>query len=381
MRAVTDPVVREDTLELRAAVHAELRTPLDAARDEDAFNALALRVFAHQFSNNKPYGAFCERRGRTPLTVERWTDIPAVPTSAFREVALVAGDPDGAPLVFRTSGTTGHGRRGAHYILSPETYEASLLPIFAEYLLPDGNRPRMVGFMPPHAQQPDSSLAYMIDVLIREFGGTGSTHVMDGEHGIDFDAVDSLFSEAIDDGTSLCLLGTSFSFVHLLDGLTERGRTYALPPGSRLMDTGGYKGRSRDVPADELRELYHRVLDLDPEYCVNEYGMTELCSQYYDATLLDAVHTEARPRRKRGPPWLRHRIMDPGTLEPVEPGATGIIQHLDLANFDSVMAVQTEDVARDVEDGFVVLGRAEGATPRGCSIALDELLQAVRART
>ena len=381
MRAVTESDVRDDTRELRAAVHAELRTPLDAARDEDEFNALALRVFAHQFANNSPYAAYCERRGRTPLTVERWTDIPAVPTSAFREVALVAGDPDAASLVFRTSGTTGQGRRGVHYILAPETYEASLLPTFAEYLLPDGDRPRMIGFMPRHADQPDSSLAYMIDVLIREFGAPGSTHVLNGERGIDFDAVDTLFNEAVDDGASLCLLGTSFSFVHLLDELAERGRTYALPPGSRLMDTGGYKGRSRDVPAAELLELYHRVLDLDPEYCANEYGMTELCSQYYDATLLDAVQTVSRPRRKQGPPWLRPRIMDPETLEPVEPGAVGILQHLDLANFDSVIAVQTEDLAREVEDGFVLLGRAAGASPRGCSIALDELLQAARGRT
>jgi hypothetical protein len=370
----------DDARQLRDAVHAELRTPIDAQRDDAAFNSLALRIFAHQFEYNRPYGAYCERRGRSPLTVEHWTDIPAVPTDAFREVPLVAGDPADAPLAFRTSGTTAD-RRGTHYILSPRTYEASLLPTFAAFLLPDGSRPRMVAFIPPRSALPESSLAYMVDVIMRELGSDDSTCVVDAESGIDFDAAHGLFTAAADEGEPLCLLGTSFSFVHLLDGLAERDRRYTLPPGSRLMDTGGYKGRSREVPADELRAAYGRLLGLAPEYCVNEYGMTELCSQYYDATLLDAVHSADRPRRKRGPPWVRTRIVDPVTLEPVAPGDPGILRHIDLANMDSVIAVQTADLGRELDDGFVVLGRTGGAPPRGCSIALDELLRAARERT
>lgn len=365
--------------ELRAAVHAELRTPIGTIRDDTHFNALALRIFAHQVENNGPYGAYCRRRGRTPETVEHWSEIPAVPTGAFREVPLVAGDAATAQRVFRTSGTTGGAeRRGEHHILSLETYEASLLPTFAAYVLPDGARPRMVGFVPPAASLPDSSLAYMIDVVMRELGGTDSTHVVDSTHGIDFDHVHAVLTEAVETDEPVCLLGTSFSFVHLLDGLAERERSYSLPPGSRLMDTGGYKGRSREVPAHELRQRYETALGVEPAYCVNEYGMTELCSQYYDATLLDAVHSAERQRRKRGPPWLRARIVHPETLEPVERGAVGILQHTDLANLDSVIAVQTEDLAHEVEDGFAVLGRAGGATPRGCSIALDDLLRAAR---
>ena len=378
---MTDSLVPDQAQELRAAVHAELRTPIDTIRDDAHFNALALRVFAHQVEHNAPYGAYCRRRGRTPETVEHWTEIPAVPTGAFKEVRLVAGDAAAAQRVFRTSGTTGGAeRRGEHHILSLETYEASLLPTFAAYVLPDGSRPRMVAFMPAADALPDSSLAYMIDVVMRELGAMDSTHVVDPVRGIDFDHVHALFTEAVETDEPVCLLGTSFSFVHLLDGLDERERTYALPPGSRLMDTGGYKGRSREVPADELRSRYESVLGLEPAYCVNEYGMTELCSQYYDAALLDAVHTADRPRRKSGPPWLRARVVHPETLEPVEPGTVGILQHTDLANLDSVMAVQTEDLAREVEDGFVVLGRVGGATPRGCSIALDELLRATRER-
>ncbi len=367
---------------LRADVLGALRVPADTLPDDDAFDRLARRIFAHQFEHNRAYAAYCERRNRTPAQVTHWTGIPPVPAAAFRELPLVSGDPAEAELVFRTSGTTSSGtRRGEHYLLDAELYEASLLPTFAAHVLPDGQRPRMLAFVPPRTQLPDSSLAYMVDVVMREFGGTGSSYVVDAQHGIDFDRVDTLLTEAARAGEVVCLLGTSFAFVHLLDRLAADGRRHALPPGSRLMDTGGYKGRSREVPAEELRLLYQQHLGIEPAYCVNEYGMTELASQYYDATLADAVRgTVDRPRRKTGPPWLRARVLHPETLEPVPAGDTGILQHVDLANVDSVIAVLTEDLGRQVEDGFVVLGRAQGATPRGCSIAMDDLLRASRER-
>ena len=106
-----------------------------------------------------------------------------------------------------------------------------------------------------------------------------------------------------------------------------------------------------------------------------------MCSQFYDNVLRDRViHGEVRPRHKVGPPWVRTQAVDPETLEPLPPGEVGILRHYDLANLGSVLAVQTEDLGREVEGGFVVLGRASGAPPRGCSIATDMLLEAVDER-
>src|SRR5690606_32954766 len=125
----------------------------------------------------------------------------------------------------------------------PSIYEASLLPTFTAYLLPDGARPQMLALIPPRAQMPDSSLAYMVDVVMRELGGSGSTYAVDAQKGIDDDAAMTWLAAAAASERPVCLLGTSFSFVHLLDALRARGRSFHLPAGSRLMDTGGYKGR------------------------------------------------------------------------------------------------------------------------------------------
>jgi Acyl-protein synthetase, LuxE len=363
---------------LRDALRAVFRRPIGSHLDDRAFNALALEVFGWQFENNSAWAAYCARRGRTPTAVSHWTEIPPVPVAAFREAALVAGDPASAAAVFRTSGTTrGAARRGTHYVADVSLYHESLLPSFAAMVLPDGATPVMVSLIPRAAEAPDSSLSHMVDTVSARFGAASSLSVASVSSGIDSDRLDGALRDACDRGHVVCLLGTSFAFVHWLDELRARGRRYRMPPGSRIMDTGGFKGRSREVDADTMREEYAHSLGIDAVHCINEYGMTEMCSQFYDSTFRDFTAGVSRARHKVVPPWVRTRLVDADTLEPVAPGEPGLLQHFDLANAGSVCAIQTEDTGVVVDEGFRVIGRASGAQPRGCSLAMDDLLQAL----
>jgi acyl-CoA synthetase (AMP-forming)/AMP-acid ligase II len=366
---------------LRSTLTPLFAGPFDSPLEDATFNAVALSVFAYQYDRNEPYAAFCDRRGRTPATVGHWTDIPPVPTAAFREVALVTGNTADADAVFRTSGTTrGAGRRGMHHVLDLSLYHASLMASFNACVLPDRATIRMLSLMPPARELPDSSLAHMIDVIMGRLGTAGSAYCASVADGIDAVRLADVLRAAERDGKPVCLLGTSFAHVRWLDDLRRAGQRFRLPTASRLMDTGGYKGHGRQVEESDLRDMYGAVLGLPPSHCVNEYGMTEMLSQFYDSTLRETVSGRAGERRKLAPPWVRTRIVDPETLEPVPAGQPGLLQHFDLANAGSVMALQTEDVAIRVDDGFRLLGRATGATPRGCSIAMDLLLEAVDRR-
>lgn len=359
--------------------------------DDATFNALALRVFGFQMRHNAPYAAYARLRGRSPEAVRHWSEIPAVPTSAFKEVPLVSGAAANAEAVFRTSGTTrGEERRGEHYLLDLTLYHASLLPNFAAHLLPDGAELPMLSLLPPAFEMPDSSLAHMIAVVSERLGATGSGSYATVAEGIDEPALEAALRHYEATGTPVCLLGTSFAFVHWTDSLRSRGESFRLPPGSRLMDTGGFKGRSREVAVDELRATYLELLGIPADHLVNEYGMAELCSQFYDTVLRDRLRQTppgprlddlAGPRLKEGPPWVRTQVVSPETLEPLPPGEVGILRHYDLANLGSVLGVQTEDLGRLVDGGFELLGRAAGAPPRGCSIATDLLLEAVAEQT
>jgi hypothetical protein len=355
---------------LRERLLARFRAGTGAPLDDAAFGALALEVFAYQFARNTPYRLFCERRGASPETVRHWTEVPAVPTDAFKAAPLVCGGPDAARAVFRTSGTTaGPERRGEHWLPELALYDTALRSGFAAHLLPEGGRMRMLSLVRPPGEAPDSSLSHMVGEVVRAMGTPESGYFV-GEAGIDPRGFGAALRRAEADGEPVCILGTSFAFVHWLDAGAER---YTLPAGSRVMDTGGFKGRSREVARDELYAALGERLGIGTEWCVNEYGMTEMSSQFYDA-----VAGVPGPRLHRAPPWVRSRAVDPETLEPVPEGEVGVLRHWDLANLGSVMAIQTADLGFVTPDGMRVLGRAQGAEARGCSIAMDQFLQASR---
>jgi acyl-CoA synthetase (AMP-forming)/AMP-acid ligase II len=136
------------------------------------------------------------------------------------------------------------------------------------------------------------------------------------------------------------------------------------------METGGFKRRARRIAPAELYAQIEQRLGVPPQRIVNQYGMTELGSQFYDSVL----HLPGEARRKLGPPWARVVIVDPETGEPAAAGEVGAIAVLDLANTGSVLALQTADLGRALEGGFEVLGREPGAEARGCSITADALL-------
>jgi hypothetical protein len=169
-------------------------------------------------------------------------------------------------------------------------------------------------------------------------------------------------------GKPMLLLGTAFSFVHLLDTLGSMKLKFQLPPGSQIMETGGYKGRSRSLPKDELHALITERLGVPATHIVCEYGMSELSSQAYDSPLDATRNTQHTSRVFRFPPWARARVISPETGREVADGETGLLRVFDLANVYSVLAVQTEDLALRRGDGFELIGRAQLAEPRGCSL-------------
>jgi hypothetical protein len=345
---------------------------------EDAeLDALARDVFAHQYACNAPYRAFCDRRGATPETVTGWNDVPAVPTDAFKAAALVCGDPSAAAAVFRTSGTTqGLERRGEHIVPDLALYDAALRAGFSAHLLPDGARPVVLSLVPSPADLPDSSLSHMVGEVMRDFGAEGSGWFVSADGGIAHAGLSAALRAAEAEGTPVCIPGTAFAFVHWLDALGAGGERFRLPEGSRVMDTGGFKGRAREVTREELYAAIHDRLGIAPAWCVNEYGMTEMSSQFYDGVAGSAAAPADRVHA--APAWVRTRATDPETLRPLPHGQVGVLRHCDLANLGSVMAIQTADLGFSTPDGFRVLGRATGAEARGCSIAMDDLLSALR---
>ena len=343
----------------------------DARLDDEDFDALALRVFAFQHESNPVYRGFCEGRGAGPGTVRRWEDVPAVPATAFRFVDLICGDPPTAEATYVTSGTTaGPGARGRHLVASVSLYHASALAGLRAWLVPEDAPLPVLSLVPSPSDAPASSLSAMIG-FAGEAWGDPIRWLAHPARGPDPDAYREAAAEVAASGRPALVAGTAFGFVQLLDSLDEGVPAAPLPAGSRVMETGGFKGRSRVVARSELYARLEARLGVARDRIVNEYGMTELLSQLWEPVLREGARAAGR---HVAPPWLRVRALDPATLAPLPPREPGLLAFFDLANLGSVSHVLTEDLGSVSPDGVRLEGRVPGAEPRGCSLALEELL-------
>jgi hypothetical protein len=298
-------------------------------------------------------------------------DLPAVPTDVFRMARVAAHPPALDVKTFLTSGTTS-GARGAHHLCDLSLYDLSARAVAAQALFPDMPRMTLISLVAPEHEAPESSLSYMVARFHDWFGAAGSACAWH-QGALDPDRLARALDRAVAEDTPVALLGTSFAFVFAEDAL---GRQWRLPARSRIMQTGGFKGRSREVAPHAMRALLEARYGVPESFIVAEYGMCELSSQLYETSLVDALAGRAGPRRLRAPAWVRASIVDPDTLAPVQGDQVGLVRIDDVANLDTAWAVQTSDLGRRVDDGIVLLGRAAGAMPRGCSLAVEEALGA-----
>lgn len=350
---------------LKRRVAALIDRLADGSRDERARLKLLHAIVEMQAKAIPTYGRLYESRRRFDENA-----VAALPTDVFRHARIAVHPPSEDVRLFRTSGTT-NGARGLHAFRDLGLYDRAATREARRMLFPDRDRMRLLILAPPAKEATDSSLSYMLARFVDWFGTHATYGFRDGT--LATEHVIAAATEAEKAGEPLAVLGTSFAFVHLEDAL--EGRSFKLPEGSRIMQTGGFKGRSREIEPDAMRAMLTARFGVPDPYIVAEYGMTELSSQMYETTLRDAVvGRRIGARRFAVPGWMRAAPVDPDGLGSIVKGETGLLRLEDIANVDSCAVIQTADMARELDDGFVLLGRAEGAVPRGCSIAIDEAL-------
>jgi hypothetical protein len=326
------------------------------------FDEVALRVFAHQREHSAVYGRLCST---TPVPVCA-AEIPAVPIEAFRRLDLRTFPAARTVAEFRSSGTT-DAARSRHAFDSLELYRHAALAGFRTALCPSG-RARVLSLIPDASARPDSSLSRMVSWVLTAMGTADSAVIADGEAS----PAEWLAGELARADEAPLVLGTAFGLATLFESATS----LRLPAGTRLMETGGFKGVRRELSREACFDLYANA-GVSASLVVGEYGMAELSSQWYDAVVGQGA--PAAQRVYVPPPWARTRVVDPATGMDVDPGADGLLLHLDPVNRGSALAVLTQDVGTRVvdagqgpaRDGFVYRGRASEALLKGCGL-VDE---------
>jgi hypothetical protein len=312
-----------------------------------SFGDVLLDVHAFQRDANPAYGRYCAQFPAPKV----WQDIQALPQGLFKEHAIRSFPASETTKTFRTSGTTGEGY-GEHHFRSLRLYQAAATRGWT--LAGLGGR-QVLALLPPPAEAPHSSLSQMASWLCDD---QKAFSVRNGRP-----SWQELLETAAAAREPVALFGTALAFLDWFEWLGER--SLKLPSGSIAIETGGYKGTQRELPKADLYAQFEKHLGLTGSSVVNEYGMTELSSQFY-AHGLGTPHLNS--------PWARGLVVDPATGHEVLDGGTGVLRLFDAANLWSVCAVQTRDLAIKRGDNFELLGRDPAALPRGCSRAAEEML-------
>ncbi|MDF3076640.1 MAG: acyl transferase [Sphingobacteriaceae bacterium] len=311
------------------------------------FEEIALQVFRYQAEECAVYSKFVKSLGVEPKRVEQLQQIPFLPIEFFKSQRIVCGSAE-AEVVFSSSGTTGM-NQSRHYVSDVRLYEQSFREGFREFY-GEICKYNILALLPSYSERDGSSLIYMVDDLIRESGKPASGYFLYNH--------DELFQTLIrlrDQDEPTVLIGVTFA---LLDFIEKYPIDF---PQLIVMETGGMKGRRKEMIREELHQILCRGFGVFTIH--SEYGMTELLSQAYSTG--DGIF--------KCPGWMKVLIRDtndPFTL--LASGQTGGINVIDLANLNSCSFIATQDLGKlNGNGGFEVLGRFDNSDIRGCNLLVQ----------
>lgn len=313
----------------------------------DSFNDAAIKIFRHQFENNRVYRNFCDNLKIKPEQINTPEEIPFLPISFFKTQKVITGRYSPAGY-FQSSGTTAM-TTSKHYFRNLEMYEKSFINGFEKAY---GNIRDycILALLPSYLEQKHSSLIHMVKRLIEISGHSDS-----GFYLYNYDDLHQKLNALEHAGQKTILFGVTFALLDLIEKFSFNFQH------TIVMETGGMKGRRREMVREELHERLSNGFGVQKIH--SEYGMTELFSQAWSAG--DGIFNT--------PPWMKILIRDTNDpLSLLKNGKTGGINVIDLANMDSCSFIATQDLGRILpEESFEVIGRFDHSDVRGCNLLVS----------
>ncbi|XOV93680.1 MAG: acyl transferase [Bacteroidota bacterium] len=309
--------------------------------NENTFEKFALQVFNVQWTQNQIYRDYCNLLGITSKEVKTLVDIPFLPITFFKTHEIKTGLWQDQKK-FKSSGTTG--KRSIHHVKDESLYHEVAKNIF-EQNFGELKDKHILALLPSYLEQGDSSLVSMVDYFIKE----------SGHGGFYLDNYNDLKNALTNNPNPKILFGVSYA---LLDFIDKTGPLINVE-NLIIIETGGMKGRRKEMIRSELHQMIKSGFHLDDVY--SEYGMTELFSQAYGRNGLFSC-----------PKWAKVMIRDINDpFSYVGNETVGGINIIDLANINTISFVETEDLGKITKNGFFeVLGRKDNSDIRGCNLLI-----------
>jgi len=313
-------------------------------QDQSDFKTCALQVFRHQFKNNAIYRSFCDLLYIHSSDVKEVEEIPFLPIQFFKSHAVLSST-QAVQETFTSSGTTGSSV-SKHMVTDLSWYTKSYTKGFEHFYGPLEEY-TVLGLLPNYLERDGSSLIYMVDDFIKKSNKPASGFYLNNLTELSKTLI------ALDKkGEKVLLIGVTFALLDLIE------RQQFKLQNTIIMETGGMKGRRKEIIRNELHEILCAGLGVSKIH--SEYGMTELLSQGYSSG--DGVFD--------CPPWMKILARDTeDALTMVGSNKTGGLNVIDLANYNSCSFIATQDLGKVDNNGrFEVLGRFDHSDIRGCNL-------------
>jgi Acyl-protein synthetase, LuxE len=322
--------------------------------DQSNFEAAALHLFNFQAVYNPIYSTYLAALSIDKNEVKKLSEIPFLPIEFFKTHKVVSSEA-ATELIFESSGTTGS-QNSRHYLLDAHFYKSVAKHTFEKFYGKLANY-QFLALLPSYLERSNSSLVYMVADFIAQsregiqkdstnFSGFYLSHTQD--------LIQNL-RQLQAAGQKVILIGVTFA---LLDFAESNPMDLS---GVIIMETGGMKGRRREMIREEVHDLLKKAFNVTQIH--SEYGMTELLSQGYAKQ--DGIF--------ECPAWTKVLLRD--TNDPFEIGThlkNGGINMIDLANVDSCAFIETKDLGMLIDnERFKVLGRYDNAEVRGCNLMIS----------
>jgi hypothetical protein len=360
-------------LEQSNALHQRVQAFIHAPESgNDSFDSLALAIAEYQAQTIPAFARLVRARG---AKLDCVASIPAVPVEAFRLTRVAAHPADLDEARFLTSGTTS-ASRGQHFMRRTDSYRLAAVTWGRRALIPSDADGATVVCLAPRPNTPHgSSLAFMMQAFLDHFDPDCHDEIgprwLTSEAGVDVLGLRRVLELALLKRRPILVLATSLALVYLLDALD--GQRLPSNGCTIVMQTGGFKGKTRQIRPDDLKREVSSAFAIDESRIIGEYGMTELSSQLYEGRLAGAGLCTP-PGWYIPPPWLKVDSVDPNTFVSLPDGEVGLASFTDLANVDSALRILTEDCITCRGREIQLLGRAAAADARGCSLSDEELI-------
>ncbi len=308
------------------------------------FDNVALEVFRMQYGQNPLYRQYCDALKTDVAAIRDILQIPFLPISFFKTHRVLTGDVAAPALVFESSGTTGE-QTSRHYVADAGIYEDSLLWGFEQFYGSPGDY-AILALLPSYLERKNASLVHMARVLMAHSG-----HADNGFYINEWEALAGKLRRLEAERQKTLLLGVTFALLDFAEAYPMQLQH------TRVMETGGMKGRKQELTRKEVHEFLKTQWGLQQVH--SEYGMTELLSQAYA--------TDSGVFRCTGS--MKVLVRDINDPLDVMTAGSGCLNIIDLANIHSCSFIATEDIGSIGRDGsFEVLGRMDHSALRGCSL-------------